>query len=70
MIVAVPEDKPLNTPVVLLIVATVGLLLAQVPPPVASLNVAVLHIAVFPVIAGGSEITVTEIFVVQPVPVV
>ena len=61
MIVAVPPDTPLTTPVAEFILAIAALLVAHDPPPVASARVVVVpeHIAVVPVIADGRGFTNT-----------
>ena len=68
--VAVPEDTPVTTPVLLTTVAAAVLPLAQVPPVVPSVNVMVVPAqnAVEDEIADGVVLTVTVVVVVQPVP--
>ena len=63
----VPALIPVATPVVLSIVATVVLVLLQVPPVVASLNVVVLpiHTPGVPVI-GARGLTVMVVVVAHP----
>ena len=67
--VEVPADTPLTTPVPGATVATVVVLLLQVPPP-ASLNVVVdpTHTDAVPDIDDGNALTVTIIVAKQPVP--
>ena len=67
MIILVPPDTPVATPVEAPIAATVLLLLVHMPPVVASLKVDVLpwHIVVVPVI-GRTLLTVKVTDVVQP----
>ena len=65
-----PVPDPVIAPVVALIDATVVLLLAHKPPDVASLNVALLHIAVLPVIGEGSATINIGVLAEQPAPVV
>ena len=67
-IVDVPIAAPVTIPVGL-IGATVGLLLLQVPPRVASLNVVVVptHKPVEPVIGSAPSVTVITLVVWQPV---
>jgi hypothetical protein len=73
VIVAVPANTPVNTPVEVAIVATEVLLLVQVPPP-ASVNaeVAPVQTVVAPLIAAGDEFTVTVVIYItdelQPAP--
>jgi hypothetical protein len=57
-------------PVVAPAVATVVILLVQVPPVVASVNVIVepVHTAAVPNMGPGAEFTVTTAVLVQPVP--
>lgn len=59
--IAVPETMPDTTPVDISTTATVGLLLAQVPPASASANVVVLpwHTVNTPVIGAGLVVIVT-----------
>jgi len=65
----VPADTPVTTPPAV-IVATAGVALLHVPPPVASLNVVVdpSHTFNVPVIAAGIGLTVTVLVTKQPVP--
>ena len=71
MIVAVPTDTPLIRPLTLLIVATPVLLLVQVPPITALLNVVVapLQIEKVPVIAESQALTVSVFVAWVPQPV-
>jgi hypothetical protein len=66
--VAVPADTPVTTPR-LVTVATAVLLLAHVPPVVASERVVVLpvQIVVVPVIALGVGLTVKKVVALHPV---
>lgn len=65
----VPAETPVTIRVAEPIVATVVVLLVQVPPP-ASLNVVVVpaQIPVAPDIADGKGLTVATVVVIQPVP--
>ena len=65
---AVPADTPVTVPVVLFTVATSVLLLAQVAPAVAVLNVVVppTHTFGLPVIAAGNGFTVIVCVCVVP----
>jgi hypothetical protein len=67
--VAVPEDTPVTTPVVL-IVAITGLLLLQVPPGVAAVNDVVVPAQKLngPIIGDGDGFTVTVV-IAYPVPI-
>ncbi len=67
---AVPPATPTTTPEAEPIVATVGSLLLQTPPEVATLNAVEepAQMAVLPVMADGTELTVTMIAEVQPPP--
>ena len=67
--VEVPDVTPVTTPVPGTTVATVVVLLLQVPPP-ASLNVVVdpIHTNVVPEIDDGNALTVTVATAIQPVP--
>ena len=67
--VEVPAATPLTTPVPGTTVATVVILLLQVPPP-ASLNVVVepAHTDAIPVIDEGKALTVTVVTAKHPVP--
>jgi hypothetical protein len=66
----VPNDEPAITPVAEPADATTGLLLVQVPPVTASLNVVVvpIHTIDEPVIAGGSALTVIVLVTLHPAP--
>ena len=68
MITGAPCDMPDTVPVAAPIVASVVLLLLQVPPAVASLSVAVspAQIAAMPLIAAGSGFIVTTVVEIQP----
>ena len=68
MILVVPVTRPLTTPVVPSIVATVVLLLLQLPPVVALASVALAPTQVpdGPVIAAGVGLTVTTAVRRQP----
>ncbi len=70
VIVAVPAEIPVTTPVVLPTVATPGALLVHVPPGVASVNVIVepTHTADGPAITAGNAFTVITLVVEQPPP--
>jgi len=70
VIIEVPEDTPVTTPLLLITVATDVLPLAQVPPVVRSPSVIVeaTHTGVEPVIATGVILTVTMAVTEQPVP--
>lgn len=64
---ATPADTPDTLPVVLVTVAMLVLLLAQVPPPVAvRAVVAPSHTLVVPLMAPGNGLTVTVIVLRQP----
>ena len=65
--VAVPKTIPETIPVLIPTVATVVVLLVQVPPP-PSLNADALPIQTIalPVIADGAETTVTVAVAIQP----
>jgi hypothetical protein len=65
---AVPEEEPVTTPVDP-IVATVVLLLLQVPVPSLSDIVDPAHTAVIPLMAAGSGFTVTVAVVKHPAPI-
>lgn len=69
-IVAFPAVSPLTTPV-LLMVATVVLLLVQLPPVVDVLSAVVLpaHTDNVPVMAAGIALMVTTAVLLQPAPV-
>ena len=68
VILVVPVTRPLTTPVVPSIVATVVLLLLQLPPVVALASVALAptHVPDGPVIAAGVGLTVTTAVRRQP----
>ena len=68
VIVAVPPKTPVITPVILSILATLGVLLLHVPPMVVSVSVVVVpwHMIKVPVIGVGSALTVM-IFVTKQV---
>lgn len=68
--VVVPPVSPLTKPLALLIVATVIVLLAHVPPVVALDSTVVLpvHRVAVPVIGDGKARTVTVFVAVQPMP--
>jgi hypothetical protein len=70
VIIAVPEDTPVTTPVPLITVAIPVLALAHVPPVVPSVNVMVepTQTGDDPGIVDGVVLTVTMVVVVQPVP--
>jgi hypothetical protein len=63
VIIDVPEDTPVTTPVPATTVATAGVALLQVPPAVASLSVVVdpAQTLVVPVIAAGNGFTTTVV---------
>ena len=69
MIVVVPGATPETIPALMPTVAVEVLLLLQVPPTVASLNVVVKPAHTFdaPVIADGVGLTVTVVITLQPV---
>jgi len=69
VMVRAPADTPVMIPVVLPAVASVVLLLLQVPPVVALLSVVVrpAHTLVVPLIAAGSGLTVNAVVMLQPV---
>lgn len=69
VIVVVPAERPLTTPVVVLISAVPGRLLAQVPPAGVLFKVVVLptHTTGDPMINPGSGWMVTVVVVRQPV---
>ena len=64
-----PVTSPLTTPVVAPTDASTGLLLLHVPPAVALLKVMLSfrHTPPAPLIAAGSEVTVTALVAAQPV---
>lgn len=68
MITAVPADMPVNKPVIEVMLATAVLLLAHVPPIVASASKpeAPTQATAVPVIAGGSGFTVTDLVAIHP----
>src|SRR3954469_18873776 len=68
--VTVPDDTAVTTPVVASIVATVVLLLVQLPPVTASLSVTEPQTNAAPAIGPGSAFTVTSTLAMQPVLVV
>jgi hypothetical protein len=67
--VAVPIDMPVTIPVANPTSATEGLLLLQVPPPVASLKVMLppRHTVALPVTGEGNGSTIMDNVVKQPV---
>ncbi len=69
MIIAVPADRPVTNPSVVITGATAVLLLLQSPPGIASRNVVVVptHRRVVPVMGSGNGFTVTNTVVIQPV---
>jgi hypothetical protein len=71
VIVDVPNATPVTIPVVKPTVATAVLLLVQVPPGTASLNVVEEDTPVtpIPVIGAGIGITVTAVVTLQPEPI-
>jgi len=70
VMVAVPVPDPVIAPVEGLIDATVVLLLIHKPPGVASLNTALLHMAVVPVIGEGNATINIGVLAEQPIAVV
>ena len=64
----VPTVTPVTTPPPVM-VATAGVALLQIPPPVALLKVVVelIHTLVVPVMAAGSGLTVTVAVTAHPV---
>ena len=68
VIMAMPTDTPVTTPEGD-IVATVVVLLLQIPPPVEQLNaeVVAMHNPVAPVMAAGDVFTVTAVVILHPV---
>ena len=68
VVIAAPAATPPNTPVVAPIVATEVLLLVQVPPGVASLNVLVdpWHMDVLPTMPDGRGFTVIVVVLLHP----
>ena len=67
--VTIPEVTPVTVPEVEPMVATPVLLLVQLPPEVASVNVVVkpTHTFVVPPIAAGFGLTVKLVTAIQPV---
>jgi hypothetical protein len=68
--IEVPIVRPVTTPLMLPMVATVGLLLVHIPPPTLLPNVVVVpaQALLVPVMAPGASSVVNTVVVRQPVP--